>query len=200
MVDKKDALLESLSGDFLRCLHDSNGFNLYAEFLESEFSVENLYFWKDCQTMFAKQSPGKHEFCTISALNIYDIYIRADAPLCINISGPLRKKLLKLFSEISQSREFPGLLTAAVDFSKSNSSLLLDAQIVAEVPKNVFEEAIAEVVSLMLRDSFYRFRRTEKYYQWNTKHAAASSFSSLTSSLKRSTLSLSPKGSKKSNS
>jgi hypothetical protein len=199
IADLKNPSSKELYENFIEMLHDPRGYDVFAEFLEAEFSIENLLFWRDVQT-FKDGSPGSR----IEAGDIYHIYIDLNSPLCTNIAGHIRlnikknlniaaaeKKIAEAASEqpaiaipsASAIAARPSVLARVGNATPRSSDLKEPSVITPSVPKDLFDEAVTEILMLMYRDSFCRFRFLPKYKQF-TKSVMSTPRSSATRSSK----------------
>jgi hypothetical protein len=111
----------------------------FEEFLKSELSVENILFIKDLRN-FKKG--------LISALDVYNMYLKPGSFLCVNVSSKTRNKLVARF-ELKPGAEVT-----------TRNSLIEPSALSSDL---IFEAAEEEVMALMKNDSFVRFRMTEEY-------------------------------------
>jgi hypothetical protein len=86
--------LEAMSKQFLAVLNDQQGFTLFQSFLEREWAVENIMFWKACvdyssnyETLDDKVGRAKQ---------ITAEFILENAPLCVNLSYQTRENLKQI--------------------------------------------------------------------------------------------------------
>jgi len=110
------------------------GVSLFAKFLESEFSVENLAFWiaiNEFKISF-HQNDGRDP--TIVGREIFNYYVGDSATQLVNISGKSRQSLKNIF--------------------ENNE---------AEIVSTIFDEAQNEVFLVLQRDSYHRFKQTEVF-------------------------------------
>jgi hypothetical protein len=101
----------------------------FESFLQREWSIENLLFWKDC-ILFRETFSGKDKFdpkLQESVGRIINEYISNNAPLCVNLAFETKKAI----------------------FARMESKALAS---------DMFEDAEEEILLLMLRDSFRRFQ------------------------------------------
>eukprot|EP00475_Leptophrys_vorax_P031496 TRINITY_DN47709_c0_g2_i1.p1 TRINITY_DN47709_c0_g2~~TRINITY_DN47709_c0_g2_i1.p1 ORF type:complete len:210 (+),score=44.90 TRINITY_DN47709_c0_g2_i1:56-631(+) len=129
---------------FMDLLQDEHGRKLFLEFLESEYSSENLYFLEECELFRSKiedsasaSAVDDGDRIILQAKHIRDHFIVPNSPYCVNISHRTRLETLTRLGEM-----------------KSTATTTTRRQL---PPSDVFEEATNEIVKLMLRDSFPRF-------------------------------------------
>eukprot|EP00475_Leptophrys_vorax_P035829 TRINITY_DN5958_c0_g1_i10.p1 TRINITY_DN5958_c0_g1~~TRINITY_DN5958_c0_g1_i10.p1 ORF type:complete len:418 (-),score=106.22 TRINITY_DN5958_c0_g1_i10:1506-2759(-) len=122
----------------LAMLEIPKGRQLFAKFLESEFALENLLFHEECQNFkkrAAAERAGDADEAELQELarTIRDNFLMDGALYCVNISHPVRVKTLA------------GLAAGA------------------RLTQDVFESARQEVFTLMMRDSFSRFKVSQAF-------------------------------------
>jgi hypothetical protein len=140
LSEKLMIAMDDLKSMLNEVLQDPEGRNLLRDFLESEFSVENLLFIEDCRS-FKKAClslNSERKSLTELALEIRDKFVLESAPNCVNLSHKIRKPLLNNLSKIS-------------------------SEIADPIDPELFEEACDEVEQMLIRDSFQRFRCTSQY-------------------------------------
>jgi hypothetical protein len=119
--------LDQLQKDFRIVLEDPQGSELFQKFLQREWSVENILFWKaavDFRSSFESRSPEER---AISAAKIYAEYISENAPLCVNLPYEIRSEV-----------------THKMNGGESTSA-------------DLFQKCESEIFLLMMKDSFRRF-------------------------------------------
>lgn len=123
-------------------LNSKQGYDLVAKFLKMEYSEENLYFWaaineyrKDFKRIAKSGMPDKEVVKSVLpyAQALYDTFIRPD-------------------SEYSQTVNIGSAVSTKV------ATQLEATDVNGDVLKTVFDEAQAECLYLISRDSFTRFR------------------------------------------
>ncbi|XP_067846769.1 regulator of G-protein signaling 4-like [Heptranchias perlo] len=77
-----------------------NGLVTFTEFLQSEYSEENIKFWLACEEYRKHKSPAK---LAASAKKIYDEYIAVEAPREVNLESQIREKTRKNILEPTSS-------------------------------------------------------------------------------------------------
>jgi hypothetical protein len=115
-----------------KILESPEGHELFRQYLEREFALENLLFWDAVQDI--KKSPDAVKISVYSQLVAK--FILADSILCINISSQTRQNIM---SALNRSLE-----TSAIDPS---------------LPKHLLE-AQEEIIKMLTMDSFLRFKET----------------------------------------
>lgn len=111
------------------------GSDEFEEHLMKEFAVENLLFFKDVYAFRAKCEGARvTEAAMMTAWHIFSTYLSPDAPLEVNLSSDI----MKLFrNEVFQIHRKTATLNATT-----------------------FDEAVEQILQLMLMDSFKRFLET----------------------------------------
>jgi hypothetical protein len=113
---------------------------IFLKFLESEFSVENLFFFESCESFKQKGISGeKREELFSQAKYIVDIFINTSSASSVNISHKTRSKVLGDFSTVSAEASDPSI--------------------------GIFEKAKDEIFNLMVQDSFNRFKGTKEFME-----------------------------------
>ncbi|KAF0974703.1 hypothetical protein FDP41_006177 [Naegleria fowleri] len=119
-------------------LRDAIGYQLFKDFCESEYSVENLKFWNELQDMeknFIDMS-GKRRSRVINM--VYDKFLDENSTEEVNVRGKTKKL-------IDQERK------------SGNIDLERGCQLIHELKRDLYINMI---------DSFSRFHRTEEYRLW----------------------------------
>jgi hypothetical protein len=113
-------------------------------FLRDEFSVENILFWKEASAFsqnFApsdgqgKESKHNEEDMFKTATGLYTRYVDPDGLCALNLPHDMIAELEAVFSKPEQQRN-------------------------KEIHSQMFEKGKSEIVKLMARDSFFRFRKS----------------------------------------
>ncbi|XP_072919638.1 regulator of G-protein signaling 4 [Hemitrygon akajei] len=76
------------------------GLVIFSEFLQSEFSEENIKFWLECEAYRRIKSATK---LALKAKEIFDEYIAVDAPREVNLESVIREKTKKNILEPTSS-------------------------------------------------------------------------------------------------
>ncbi|KAG2378365.1 hypothetical protein C9374_008508 [Naegleria lovaniensis] len=119
-------------------LRDAIGYQLFKDFCESEYSVENLKFWNELQDMeknFIDMS-GKRRSKVINM--VYDKFLDENSTEEVNVRGKTKKL-------VDQERK------------SGNIDLERGSQLIHELKRDLYINMI---------DSFSRFHRTEEYRLW----------------------------------
>jgi hypothetical protein len=128
--------------EFITMLENPTFFKLFEARCVSEFSVENLKFYKSVESEFkVKYHTMKGPDRDAVAEAIFNAYVSTGAVMEINIMHSNRKPL-------------------EVFFHQEN---------VKDVPINIFDDALEEIVDLMKRDSLARWVKTKEYNDWATR-------------------------------
>jgi hypothetical protein len=134
-------------------LLSEEGFQMFKERMQEEFSVENILFWQDV---------NRYRNGDVSGQFVFENYILESSALCVPISAKVRKALEAKFS-VNQSMEI-------LQVSGSNSEILLST-----VSTDAFDAAQTEIFNLMVKDTFLRFHHTPKYQQFLAKNPMTTS-------------------------
>lgn len=165
---------EDLSS-FHNLLAAEDGYQNFKNFLTSEFSVENILFWKDA-TQFKKKGEtllrreqelmvssssqrggdshqtAIHEsyFALIEeAQTLFSMYIAPEAPLAINVHGTVRTRLYETLFQIQEAPD--------EQFREANALKSLTY---------LFEEADQIIYALMEKDSYARYKSSDYYREF----------------------------------
>eukprot|EP00475_Leptophrys_vorax_P017533 TRINITY_DN24171_c0_g1_i4.p1 TRINITY_DN24171_c0_g1~~TRINITY_DN24171_c0_g1_i4.p1 ORF type:complete len:439 (-),score=96.28 TRINITY_DN24171_c0_g1_i4:32-1348(-) len=113
---------------------------MLAEFMAQEFSIENLKFILSVREL-RDNPPKDQDKMRESIKNIHDHFICEESELCVNISFDCRMKIQR--------------------------AVVGDA---AALSWKIFEEAESEILDLIARDTFKRFKlRSKQYQDWKTE-------------------------------
>jgi hypothetical protein len=132
-----------------RVLNHPTGYELLYRFLQNEFALENILFWKASQDFVTEFNQSAFETSNKPIENAQELmvkYVNNDAIMCINISFACRQDLFK---------EFQTLLMNADNLQekvKTFANALLAAQ--------------KEVLKMTAMDSFVRFRETPHFKEF----------------------------------
>jgi hypothetical protein len=151
----REELLEILASQEGRC-----AFLLY---LESEFSVENLFFIEACSDFKMRFSLEKPEDVRKAAVKIVEMFILTSSAHCVNISFPARRKLLVMLQSWKDIKA-PNIPSSLETFRGSQSSLpLVELSSAEDLTPEIFESAKEEIVSMLANDTLLRFKSTQGY-------------------------------------
>jgi hypothetical protein len=159
-------------GQMKSVIENGEGRLLFMRFLEKEFSAENLLFYEavvQYEKELHSQDPELVSKARESAQMIFDTYVSTSSSLCVNISAITRKKITKVLgkrrqktalAQVQESLKKSKLLNgssqgAFLELNVSSATIQMDPE--------VFGEAKSEIVQLMVRDSFFRFRMTPEF-------------------------------------
>jgi hypothetical protein len=134
----RNITFQELSDCLEMLLNNPEGRSLLIEFLQSEFSVENLFFIEACAEFQRLCGQGNHEKLVNHVKLMNDVFISEKAVNSVNISHKVK-----------------GPLIIAVE------SILCGPQSV--INPHLFEDAVKEVRTMLVTDSFHRFRFSEDY-------------------------------------
>jgi hypothetical protein len=158
-------------------LEDPQGLEALKKFLITEFSVENVLFYTAVQkfrALFAEDSFSKEEIY-LSASVIYCRFISSEGVLVINISGQtrdnVRRALLVKPNPEHDEKTVDGLVTPIripeeielEELGRAGSIATINLTNIPDVPKELFDEAWGEVLTLIAKDSFPRFKMKREY-------------------------------------
>jgi hypothetical protein len=135
---------QELSDSLDVLLTDSEGKSLLISFLQSEFSVENLFFLEACAEYCKVCGTQDTEKLQNHVVMIRDMFILEKSVNPVNISHKVRIPLVS-----------------------GMESFLNGDHSVAD--PHLFDEAVKEVRKMLVMDSFQRFRITEEYAQFKSR-------------------------------
>jgi hypothetical protein len=129
--------------DFRSILENPRASKLFAEHLVTVWAVENLKFWSQVEAFRSQYASFRNKKdANIVAWQTYCTFIRPGAVLDVNIPASSRDKIIAQFDTLVD--EDPDLIKVTV-------------------PSTIFDVAQHEVFSLMEKDSFQRFLKTDAY-------------------------------------
>jgi hypothetical protein len=179
--------VEELSKEFLELLLDPKGEQLFKGYLVKEFSVENLLFWKTVRRfkeIYTSENGHLDEKRLLHhSVKIYKQFVSMYAPLSINISSACKERLEKRLGikDIVPSRQQVSSFGAPGATSVNVGAKAVEVDLEGKAPEasisvagpqanppealdgTIFEEAQKEIFSLMVKDSFRRFRLAKEY-------------------------------------
>uniref|UniRef100_UPI00398EB959 regulator of G-protein signaling 4-like n=1 Tax=Pristiophorus japonicus TaxID=55135 RepID=UPI00398EB959 len=94
------AEVKKWSESLLQLISHKNGLAAFTEFLQSEYSDENIKFWLACEEYRKHKSPAK---LASKAKKIYDEYIAVEASTEVNLESQIREKTGKNILEPTSS-------------------------------------------------------------------------------------------------
>ena len=122
-----------------KLLEDKLGYDAFLTFLKSEYSMENLLFYKAAKSFKNKITWSNDMDKYSAAHNIYEKYIKPNsAPFEINLPARVQKPVVHFFDESSSSRHM----------------------VSGDLSNDIFDGAMENIFHLMESDSFPRFRRS----------------------------------------
>jgi hypothetical protein len=168
-----------------RCLGDPVGRDLLVNFLQQEFAVENALFVIECQDFksdFDGNMVKNQKEMFQAALRLYERFVPLNANLSINLPSQIADHLIQIFQPfvaVRPTRPHKSTLGTFMRSFKEKRSLLLDeinedisvielhdekdSKMLPMIEISVFDEACKEIVKLLARDSFIRFKATPEY-------------------------------------
>jgi hypothetical protein len=132
-------------------LCDSTGKKLLQNFMTSEYSIENLMFVEACSAFEqAVQSPSPDKDLVDIAASIMGNFIKDSGQFTVNISFKKRKELTENFEDLVEK------LQDLKSENKEDESKVF----------KFFDAAKEEVLVMIAKDTFTRFRLTKEYLDW----------------------------------
>jgi hypothetical protein len=135
--------------DMLNTMKNGEGALLFEEYLRAEFAIENLFFIQACQSftrLFGREelSPEDRKKLRRVAVAIRDKFILDSSPLTVNLSYPIRKKIVDALSKYPASHQ--------EDFPNFNSLNELPSQDLKNIPSSegleIDKVLVAETVDI----------------------------------------------------
>ena len=143
----------------------------FADFLKSEFSLENLMFTK-AATKHKEQFSGITSLdaskCLASVTTIFNTYVSHTAALQVNMSAECFDELRDTIAQCEES--FQTATGTGTDPASEADFAYATQQLVT-----VFDAAIKEITSLIANDSFPRFLKSKQFEIYRTQSSAMSS-------------------------
>jgi hypothetical protein len=136
---KRILTFQELSDALDILLNGSEGRQLFISFLQSEFSVENLFFIESCtmfQMLLSKEIQDKAMLLSHLRM-IYDNFLSEKAVSQVNISYKVKAPLISAYSSIVNGKQ--------------------------EIEAELFDDAVKEVRKMLVMDSFQRFRVSQEF-------------------------------------
>jgi hypothetical protein len=158
--------------ELLLLLSSNVGRNLFMEYLESEFSVENLFFVEAAEEFKTKDIYKGFEQSTSAALRIRDLFISTSSTHCVNISYNTRLTIMKKLQGVEVLIQQRMMRKRSLDTVNSNGSSvpLVDSQrlqsLDLDLVADLFEVAREEIITMMSKDTFIRFKFTRPYKEF----------------------------------
>jgi hypothetical protein len=172
-VWSRPTAVEDLTIDLERIISGNPSWRMaFLEFLQLEYSVENLLFFESANQFEKKivtqivKSPAD---IIDSANEIKDTYISHSSPFSVNLSAKTRRKILHIMNQppYKMGRRVAKDFTVLEGRASVANSMLGNASAesmnLQELDPYLFKEAKEEILSLMAKDSFVRFRRKSIY-------------------------------------
>jgi hypothetical protein len=152
--------------EFLEILNTQRGYFAFSNFAMLDLASERLLFWRDIENFRKKD---------VSAREIYDTYLSADAPLHVKLSSDVFAKISEFFERIEDRH-----LNRTSSIRGSISVRLLDSKDPEQGHKvvsitNVFDEAQNEIFLNLFQTSYGRFKMTDEYKRIKEKFEVSGS-------------------------
>eukprot|EP01117_Protostelium_nocturnum_P009642 TRINITY_DN3446_c0_g1_i4.p1 TRINITY_DN3446_c0_g1~~TRINITY_DN3446_c0_g1_i4.p1 ORF type:complete len:1184 (-),score=498.30 TRINITY_DN3446_c0_g1_i4:46-3597(-) len=140
--EQEPTFLDTENVDFESFLNNEMCLIYFRNFLESEFSLENLNFHIQMKELISLPSGSQK---STEALRIYDTFVKEHSVFEVNISSPIKEAVKRVFEPSSE-----GSIENSSEYSEKNR-----------------EEALIkpwrEVLILMKTDSFDRFKKSQHF-------------------------------------
>ena len=148
----------------------------FKDFLKSEFSVENVRFVEEARE-WKQAYPGEDADAEVvnawvdTASDIFDTFVEAGALLEVNLSSSVREQASLVFdarNSKSATQRQPSTLKMLAAGRKNKADAAEQQRAETDRPPldlspDVFDDAVAEMVQLLERDSFPRFLASKTY-------------------------------------
>jgi hypothetical protein len=141
----------------LRMTQDQEFEKIFMDHLVKEFSTENLMFVRHIQRVQEKKPETNELLLETSRINFE--YLQDDSPSCINLSDNVRKKAIAAISSVQSQLE------CCQSEPISDSELMT----ISEYLLNELTPAVVEILNIMERDSFRRFKLSKEYKEYMQK-------------------------------
>jgi len=143
----------------------------FQDFLDAEHSRENIDFWIECRN-FEASYDAKNDTMekrleyeasrTISEMevisNLWELYVKENAEMQVNISSSMRNVLQKAINALKRWIAGEDIIMDGT-MTRSEFEQLLDSV----RKRHIFVDAKQEIYKLMVRDSYPRFQKNDKY-------------------------------------
>jgi hypothetical protein len=148
---------------------------LLQNFMQHEFSIENFMFVEACSTYEnAFDPPTNGEGVGLIGKSIYENFIQDSSPFAVNLPSGIRKNLLNKAKPMLLKKR-GRMSNLATSFSGRFSSPAppsdekehSDSHFAHIFTKNLFFEAKEEIMTLITKDTFARFKLSEEYISWS---------------------------------
>jgi hypothetical protein len=155
---------------FQEVLMDLGGKMLLQNFMQNEFSVENLMFIEACSTYEACfQPPGNGASAAKLGVSRVDNFIRDSGAFSVNIAYNMRMDILNQVGAQKAPRKSNAVEVGpklSVNQRNSQIAISLEGKESLFHPE-LFDEAKKEIKHLILKDTFTRFKISEEYRKWS---------------------------------
>eukprot|EP01006_Ploeotia_vitrea_P040349 TRINITY_DN66422_c1_g1_i1.p1 TRINITY_DN66422_c1_g1~~TRINITY_DN66422_c1_g1_i1.p1 ORF type:complete len:596 (+),score=305.89 TRINITY_DN66422_c1_g1_i1:106-1893(+) len=129
---------------FETVLHHRLGIRFLTKHLQNEYSEENILFWKDVQKFKAIGTDPRLRAARVrAAKNIVANYVSNSAPNQVNISSEQQERIVAHLKGVE-----------------------IDGDELHDAPIDIFDEGEQEIVKLMAKDSFKRFKATNLFKEF----------------------------------
>jgi hypothetical protein len=162
--DNNPRTIQSDMQEMMKLISTESGRALFLAFLELEFSVENLFFIEACKCFKKSYSQRALSDNVQEALLIRNMFIHPSSPHCVNISYKTRQQVLTLLQPFEkENRESKVKESVVSTDSQSSAVLLLDRMLSVDLVPEVFDLASEEVMNVLTKDTFIRFKYSPSY-------------------------------------
>jgi hypothetical protein len=167
-LQEADRILEKVK----EVIADPIGKKMLREFMQTEFSIENLMFVEACtnyERMFQKNDEDQIAAASKMAKSIFENFVKTDAPFTVNLPFGVQKELTAKLSKLNSLEDRDrGMLTnvqaVQVTIQPPQTQVLennIDMRSVLTI--ELFATAKDEIVRLIARDTFSRFKMSDGY-------------------------------------
>jgi hypothetical protein len=153
-----------------RVLRNPAGFDLMYQFLQNEFALENILFWKATEDFLLVFDTGftttkltndeltetTKSFIT-GAESLMHNYINPEALMCVNLSSGCRSATIQKFQDMQAF----STNTSQEEYGRKSKAFI-----------SVLVKAENEVLKMTATDSFLRFRETQAFKEFALQHLA----------------------------
>jgi hypothetical protein len=170
--------VNSMSGDSVgelrlqleAVMRDANGRKLLLNFMQLEFSIENFMFVEACSTYEAAFNPP-NDGAGVDEIgqSIYENFIQESSPFTVNLPNGIRRGLLTKAKLVQKKKGKSLARSMSARFSINGSDPEEKEPPAAQAKiftKDLFFDAKEEIMTLITKDTFARFKLTEDYALW----------------------------------
>jgi hypothetical protein len=154
--------------DMMELLSLAEGREAFLNFLEKEFSVENLFFIEACEAFKSSFNQRSFEQNVQDAFRIRNLFILPTSPHSVNIAYKTRLQVLTSLQSFDNKNRVSKLMaqdsTVSVESSPPSSPLIaISVKPMDALDRDTFDHAREEIIKMLLKDTFLRFKFSQAY-------------------------------------